>query len=99
MKPTVHELFGKELDCPSVVTATHTHTVCYKMAFELHPHLGCSYHLYSDHIFPLGVWLMLDKIEIKKKKEKALCLVGFYLLPRTRNRFLSSYGLSEHKFL
>ena len=33
-------LFGKELDCASVVTAIHTHSICYvqdKMAFDLHP--------------------------------------------------------------
>jgi len=39
--PTLHALFGKELDCASVVTATHTHThthtICYKMAFDLDP--------------------------------------------------------------
>ena len=33
------------------------------------------------------------KIDFSKKKKKALCLVGFYLLPWTRNRLLSLYGL------
>ena len=36
----------------SAVTATHTHTICYKMALDLHPilnlHLGYSYRLHSN---------------------------------------------------
>ena len=74
--PTLHALFGKELDCPSVVTATHTHTH-HLLQNSLQPppnhlHLGCSYHLCSGHIFPLGVWLML-----KKKKHTRRSLVKF----------------------
>ena len=46
--PTLHALFGKELDCASVVTATHTHAISYKMAFNLHP-IICTWDVVTSH--------------------------------------------------
>ena len=73
---TLHALFGKELDCAGVVTATHTHHL---LQNGLRPapdnlHLGCSYHLHSSHSF-LSTWgvVMLEK---EKKKEKKVVFPG-----------------------
>ena len=46
--PTLHVLFGKELDCASVITATHTHAISYKMAFNLHP-IICTWDVVTSH--------------------------------------------------
>ena len=47
--------FLVELDNLCKCSYSHTHTICYKMAFDLHPilnlHLGCSYHLHSSNSF------------------------------------------------
>ena len=70
---TLHALFGKELDCASVVTVTHTQHLLCAGQNRLRPardnlHLGCSYYLHSSHSF-LSTWgvVMLEK---KKKGKK-----------------------------
>ena len=71
---TLHALFGKELDCASVVTATHTHTTCYKMAFDLHT-IICTWDVVTTCIpvkFPFHLGCGYAQ---KKKKEEYLSLV------------------------
>ena len=105
-----HALFGKELDCASVVTATHTYTICYKMAFDLHP-IICTWNVVSTWIpvtvfFPLGVWLGSKKIinkvmnECWEKPQKCMCMsnvLAFFtwsLTPQLDTVIIEVKGLS-----
>ena len=64
---------GGSGDKTSVVTATHTHTICYKMAFDLHP-IICTWDVVTNCI-PVSFLSTWGVVIFEKKKEKEISII------------------------
>ena len=99
---TLHDFFGKELDnlCKYSYSHTHTHTICYKMAFDLHPTI-CTWDVVTICV-PITVFFPFSEM---RTYQLACCTTAHRVRPQRfwwEQRFLttltavSQSALPEH---